>query len=104
MDKAVATTADAVWALLRELIEAQTEAERGIRKTDRQTKGLGKRIGDLEVITPSLWATLGRGETPSARRVDRAGARSRRSCGNGFATSCASIATNGGTASWRRWL
>ncbi|WP_295402308.1 DUF3782 domain-containing protein [uncultured Thiocystis sp.] len=52
------TTADEVWALLRELIEAQKETDRKFqetdrkfqessRKTDRQLKELGKQIGGL---------------------------------------------------------
>ena len=57
----MATTADDVWALLRELAEAQKETERKFqetdrlyqeavrerRKTDRQIKELGKQIGGL---------------------------------------------------------
>jgi hypothetical protein len=50
----MATTADDVWSLLRELVEAQKETERRFqetdrerRKTDRQIKELGKQIGGL---------------------------------------------------------
>ncbi|WP_295581934.1 DUF3782 domain-containing protein [uncultured Lamprocystis sp.] len=57
----MATTADDLWALLRELIEAQKETaretqetkrmfqetDRKMRRTDRQIKELGKQIGGL---------------------------------------------------------
>ncbi|MBV5275309.1 MAG: hypothetical protein JZU52_17240 [Lamprocystis purpurea] len=60
----MATTADDLWALLRELIEAQKETaretqetkrmfqetDRKMRQTDRQIKELGKQIGQLKDI------------------------------------------------------
>jgi hypothetical protein len=47
----MATAAEEVWGLLRELIEAQKETDRWFqessRKTDRQLNELGKQIGGL---------------------------------------------------------
>ncbi|MDB9391468.1 DUF3782 domain-containing protein, partial [Microcystis aeruginosa] len=41
------TTADDVWRLLAELVEAQKETERRFQATDRQITRLSKEIGNL---------------------------------------------------------
>ncbi len=43
----MATTADEVWQLLGELIEAQKKTDEQLKKTDRKIKELGKQIGGL---------------------------------------------------------
>lgn len=43
----MATTLDDVWALFREVAEAQKETDRRMKETDRQIKQLSKQIGEL---------------------------------------------------------
>jgi hypothetical protein len=43
----MATTADEVWRLLGELVEAQKETERCFQETDRQISKVGKQLGEL---------------------------------------------------------
>lgn len=41
------TTQDEVWALFREIADAQKETDRKFQETDRQLKQIGRRIGEL---------------------------------------------------------
>uniref|UniRef100_UPI0025E7A505 DUF3782 domain-containing protein n=1 Tax=uncultured Thiodictyon sp. TaxID=1846217 RepID=UPI0025E7A505 len=42
-----ATTADEVWALLRELLKAQKETDRKFQETDRQIQEVNRQLGRL---------------------------------------------------------